>query len=57
MFTPLPDGELLEHSPFDHKIKIKDGQELKFMPIYPLSQKESAVLEEYIKDNLKKGNI
>ncbi|KAI2786722.1 hypothetical protein POX_g09114 [Penicillium oxalicum] len=38
-------------------IKIKDGEEPKFIPIYPLSQKESATLEEYIKDNLKKGNI
>jgi hypothetical protein len=27
------------------------------MLIYPLSQKELAVLEEYIKENLKKGNI
>jgi hypothetical protein len=57
VFTPPPDGELPEHGPFDHEIKIKDGQEPTFMPIYPLSQKESAVLEEYIKDNLKKGNI
>jgi transposase InsO family protein len=57
VFTPPPDGELPEHGPFDHEIKIKDDQEPKFMPIYPLSQKESATLEEYIKDNLKKGNI
>jgi hypothetical protein len=57
IFTPPPDGELLEYSPFDYEIKIKDGQEPKFMPIYVLSQKESAILEEYIKDNLKKGYI
>ena len=57
VFTPPRDSELPEHGPFDHKIKIKDGEEPKFMPIYPLSQKELAILEEYIKDNLKKGNI
>jgi hypothetical protein len=27
------------------------------MPIYLLSQKESAILQEYISNNLKKGNI
>ena len=57
VFTPPPDGELPEHGPFDHEIKIKEGEEPKFMPIYPLSQKESATLQEYIKENLKKGYI
>ena len=57
MFTLLRDSKLLEYSPFDYKIKIKDGEELKFILIYLLSQKELAILEEYIKDNLKKGNI
>jgi hypothetical protein len=57
VFTLLLDGELLEHSPFDHEINIKEGEEPTFMPIYPLSQKESAILKEYIDDNLNKGNI
>jgi transposase InsO family protein len=57
VFTPPPDGELPEHGPFDHEINVKEGEEPKFMPIYPLSQKESTTLQEYISDNLKKGNI
>jgi transposase InsO family protein len=57
VFTPPPDGELPEYGPFDHEINIKEGEEPKFMPIYPLSQKESATLQEYIKENLNKGNI
>jgi hypothetical protein len=57
MFTPPPDSELPEYSPFDHKINIKEGEEPTFMPIYPLSQKELATLKEYIDDNLNKGNI
>jgi hypothetical protein len=57
MFTPPLDSELLEHSPFNYEINIKEGEEPTFMPIYPLSQKESAILKEYIDDNLNKGNI
>jgi hypothetical protein len=57
MFTPPLDSELLEHSPFNYEINIKEGEEPTFMPIYPLSQKESATLKEYIDDNLNKENI
>jgi hypothetical protein len=57
MFTPPPDGELPEHGPFGQEIKIKEGEEPRFMPIYQLSQKESATLQEYIKENLKRGYI
>ena len=56
MFTLLRDSKLPEYGLFDYEIKIKDGEEPKFIPIYLLSQKELAILEEYIKDNLKKGN-
>jgi hypothetical protein len=57
MFTPPLDSELLEYGPFDYKIKIKKDKEPTFMLIYLLSQKELAVLDKYIKDNLRKGNI
>jgi hypothetical protein len=57
VFTLLPDGKLLEYSLFDYEINIKEGEEPKFMPIYPLSQKELVTLQEYIKENLNKGNI
>jgi hypothetical protein len=36
MFTLLPDGKLLEYSPFNHEIKIKEGEELRLIPIYLL---------------------
>jgi len=49
---PLP-----EHGPQDHEIPILPGKEPKYMPIYQLSETESAVLRAYIDDNLKKGYI
>jgi transposase InsO family protein len=49
---PLPD-----YGPHDHEIPILPGKEPKYMPIYQLSEKESAVLRAYIDDNLKKGYI
>jgi hypothetical protein len=48
---------LPEHGPHDHEIPILPGKELKYMPIYQLSEKESAVLRAYIDDNLKRGYI
>ena len=49
--------ELPEHSPFDHEIKLMDGKELIFKPIYQLSELESRTLREYLDENLKKGYI
>jgi hypothetical protein len=34
VFTPLPNGKLPEYSPFNHKIKIEEGEEPTFKPIY-----------------------
>jgi hypothetical protein len=49
---PLPG-----HGPHNHKIPILPGKEPKYMPIYQLLEKESAVLWAYINNNLKKGYI
>jgi hypothetical protein len=48
---------LPEYGPYDHEIPILPGKEPKYMPLYQLSEKESAVLRAYINDNLKKGYI
>ncbi|OQE16980.1 hypothetical protein PENSTE_c022G07598 [Penicillium steckii] len=57
VFEPPKDSELPEHGPFDHEIKIKEGCEPTFRPIYQLSELESKTLKEYIEENLRKGNI
>lgn len=48
---------LPKHKPWDCEIKLQEGKEPPFGPIYGLSEKELEVLREYIQENLKKGFI
>ena len=48
---------LPEHKPWDHEIELEEGKTPTFVPIYALSEKELAVLKEYIRENLRKGFI
>jgi hypothetical protein len=48
---------LPKHQPWDYKIKLEEGKEPPFRPIYQLSKKELEILREYIKENLAKGFI
>jgi hypothetical protein len=57
VFEPPKDGVLPEHGPFDHEIRIKEGKEPTFRPIYQLSPLEMKTLKEYIDENLRKGYI
>ncbi len=45
------------HRPYDCEINLKPNSKLFYGAIYQLTQKESDALEEYIKENLKKGFI
>ena len=41
----------------DYKIKLKPKTALKFYPIYKLTETENLALQEFVKENLKKGYI
>jgi hypothetical protein len=49
--------ELPLHQSFDYQIRIKEGKELPFGPIYHLSEKELGALREYLDHMLKQGKI
>ena len=46
---------LPQHKPWDCEIKLQEGKELPFGPLYRLLEKELEVLREYLQENLKKG--
>ena len=48
---------LPKHQSWDCEIKLEEGKEPPFGPIYQLSEKELEILREYIKENLAKGFI
>jgi hypothetical protein len=48
LFVELLIQELPPHRMFDHQIRIKEGKEVPFRPIYLLSEKELGALREYL---------
>ena len=48
---------LLIHQSWDHKIKLEQGKQSMFEPIYALSEKELETLQKYLDKNMKKGFI
>ena len=57
LFNQPEQPEVPEHSMHDHVIPLEEGKELTCKRIYPMSEKESQVLCDYITDQLQKGNI
>ena len=53
----LNSKRLIKHILQDYKIKLKPKTTLKFYPIYKLMEIENLALQEFIKENLKKGYI
>ena len=47
----------LELRPWDHKIKMKQGFELKLFKTYNLTPEEQSKLDKFLKENLDKGYI
>ena len=43
--------------PWDHKIEMKEGYELKSFKVYNLTLAEQTELDKFLKDNLDKGYI
>ena len=53
----LNSERLIKHILQDYKIKLKLETILKFYPIYKLIKIENLALQEFIKENLRKGYI
>ena len=49
--------KLPDHSAWDHEIKLVEGTTPPYGPIYPLNEKELAVLREYIDKQMAEGKI
>ncbi len=57
VFDESSTNKLPPHRPYDCEIKIKPNSQLFYGPIYPLTEKESDALKDYIDENLSKGFI
>ena len=53
----LNSKRLIKYIPQDYKIELKLKTILKFYPIYKLTEIENLALQEFIKENLRKGYI
>jgi len=57
VFSEIYVNELPPHRPYDCEIKLMPNTVLFYGPIYPLTEKESTTLKEYIDEMLAKGFI
>ena len=57
VFSEEEINKLPEHSPWDYEIKLIEGSTPLYGPIYPLNEKELAVLREYINEQMAIGKI
>ena len=53
----LNSKRLIKHILQDYKIKLKLKTTLKFYPIYKLMEIKNLALQEFVKENLRKGYI
>ena len=53
----LDSERLIKHTLQDYKIELKLKTALKFYPTYKLTKTENLALQEFVKENLKKGYI
>ena len=58
VFSKSKADKLPDHNPqFDHSIKIEDGKQPPFGPIYNMSETEAEALRDFLKENLNRGFI
>ncbi|CAG8981637.1 hypothetical protein HYALB_00013707, partial [Hymenoscyphus albidus] len=48
---------LPEHRPWDHEIKLKEGHDLRKQKLRPYNWRNLQLLEEYVKEGIRKGHI
>ena len=57
LFNQPEQPELPMHGAHDHVIPLEEGKEPACKRTYPMSEKESQALRDYVTDQLRKGNI
>ena len=57
MFSEEEAAALPRDARIEHHIEIEAGKQVPFEPIYPLSQRELGILNEYVEQNLATGRI
>jgi len=57
VFSDEEAQRLPKHQPWDHKIDLIPGMEMKKTTVYRLTPIEKVALKEYIKDGLKRGTL
>jgi hypothetical protein len=57
VFSREDSDRLPKRRPYDHNIKVEEGKQHGFGPLYGMSQNELKVLRKYLCDNLSKGFI
>ena len=57
VFSESSANKLPPHRPYDCQINLIADSKLYYGPIYPLTDKESKVLKDYLDENLRKGFI
>ena len=57
MFSLRLANKLPPYRPYDYEIKLKDGTEPRFGPLYTMSRDELRALRDWLEEQLKKGFI
>lgn len=57
VFSPKEAEKLPPHNPYNHEIKLVEGQTAPFGPLYPMSQPKLLALKKWLETELKKGFI
>jgi len=57
VFSDEKASQFPKSTPWDHKIKLKEGFQPKSFKLYPMTPEEDAMTKEFVNDNLAKGYI
>ena len=57
VFSDKEAQQLSKHQPWDHKIDLIPGMEMRKTTVYRLTPVEKVALKEYIEDGLKQGTL
>ncbi len=57
MFSKVASNVLPPHYEYDYQIQLEQAYDLKYSPLYKMTQEELLVVKEYLLNNLDKGFI